>query len=77
MKRNRDSMANNFSEVCKNYNAGKCTQRNCMRAHVCELCLKPGHTKDNCWYKGGTGPEQGKNKGKAKGGKGKKKKGGK
>ena len=45
---------------------------NCKRAHVCELCLKPGHTKETCWNKGGA-TEQGKSKGKGNGGKNKKK----
>ena len=75
-KRGRDGAPAAQGEVCRNYNLGRCTTVDCRRAHVCENCRKAGHTKAECWSKGGGSANQDKPKGKGKGGKNKKKKNG-
>ena len=37
------------NEPCRNWNKGICGRgKNCYYLHVCELCLKKGHTSDKC-----------------------------
>ena len=45
-----------WNEVCRNWNKGVCGwEKICFYLHVCELCLKKGHTSDKCLTKGATG----------------------
>jgi hypothetical protein len=39
------------TEVCRNYNLGRCTNTNCSRAHTCSNCNKRGHPATECWAK--------------------------
>ena len=44
------------NEACRNWNKGVCGRgKNCFYLHVCELCLKKGHTSDKCPTKGASG----------------------
>jgi hypothetical protein len=44
------------NEACHNWNKGVCRRgKNCFYLHICELCLKKGHTSDKCPSKGTTG----------------------
>jgi hypothetical protein len=49
------------NEACRNWNKGVCGRgKNCFYLHICELCLKKGHTSDKCPTKGaagGSGPQ--------------------
>jgi hypothetical protein len=43
------SSAKKRNEPCRNWNKGVCGRgKNCYYLHVCELCLKKGHTSDKC-----------------------------
>ena len=44
------------NKACRNWNKGVCGRgKNCFYLHVCESCLKKGHTSDKCPSKGSAG----------------------
>ena len=42
---------NSGTDICDNFNEGKCTRKNCRYLHNCSNCNKPGHAATDCWNK--------------------------
>ena len=40
---------NASNDICRNFNAGRCTQNPCPRKHACSKCGKPNHSAMDCW----------------------------
>ena len=45
--RERDENTGPRAQVCRDFNAGKCTRTKCRYEHVCAACNRPGHGRDS------------------------------